>query len=156
MGWRFWIKIEGCDDDGFSIGNATYTAIELPVLGIFPSFDMSSDTITTMGGREIGQRKLRHKLELNILPVSTWDNGNTISTDHVMYLLNVVLQKQYTRLVAPTAPKILPDRWRDSTLFPNTAPLIPFVFARCDIGNEKIWASGTERLTLTIYARDLN
>jgi hypothetical protein len=33
--------------------------------------------------------------------------------------------------------------------------LIPFVFVRCDISNEKQWTSGNERLTLTCYQRDL-
>jgi len=156
MAWRFWAKIEGCDVDTFSTGHASYTAIELPILGIFPAFVIESNNVTTIGGTEIGQRKMRHKLELNMFPVSTWDNGNTISTDHIMYLLDTVLQKKYTRLVAPTAPKVLPDRWRDTTNFPNTATLIPFVFARCEVTNEKLWASGNERLTLTLYSRDLN
>ena len=156
MGWRFWVKFEGCDVDTFSTGHASYTAIELPITGIFPSSGYESNTVKTIGGREIGQRRLRHSLEVNLFPVSTWDNGNTISTDHAMYLLDVVLQKKYARMVAPTAPKKLPDRWRDAILFPNTAPLIPFVFARFDMTNEKLWASGQEKLTLTLHSQDLN
>lgn len=155
MAWRFWAKIEGCDVDTFSTGNATYTAVEIPIVGIFPGFDIESNTVTTIGGREIGQRKMRHKLELATVPVSTWDPG-TITTDNIMFLLDEVLQRKFTRLVAPTAPKVLPDRWRDTTNFPLTAGLIPFVFARCDISNEKLWASGNERLTITLYSRDQN
>lgn len=155
MAWRFWAKIEGCDSDSFSLGNPTYTAVEIPILGIFPGFDIESNTVKTIGGREIGQRKMRHKLELTTFPVSTWDPG-TITTDNIMFLLDVVLQRKFTRLVAPTAPKILPDRWRDSTNFPLTAGLIPFVFARCDVSNEKLWGSGNERLTITMYSRDQN
>lgn len=155
MAWRFWAKIEGCDVDTFSTGNPTYTAVEIPILGMFPNWDTESNTVTTIGGREIGQRKMRHKLELTTFPVSTWDPG-TVTTDNIMYLLDVVLQKKFTRLVAPTAPKVLPDRWRDTTNFPLTAGLIPFVFARCETTNEKLWASGNERLTLTLFSRDQN
>jgi hypothetical protein len=72
-----------------------------------------------------------------------------------MFLLDSVLQRKFVRLNAPDAPKVLPDRYKDSTNFPRTSALIPFVFVRCDISNEKQWTSGNERLTLTCYQRDL-
>ena len=56
---RFWVKIEGCDVDTFSTGNATYTAIQIPIVGMFPTFEIESDSDVSMQGREIGQRKLR-------------------------------------------------------------------------------------------------
>lgn len=154
---RFWVKIEGCDVDTFSAGNATYTAIQIPILGMFPSFDIESGSDVSMQGREIGQRKIRRALELVCFPNSTWmDNPTTyLNTDSIMFLLDSVLQRKFVRLNAPDAPKVLPDRYRDSTNFPRTSALIPFVFSRCEIANEKAWASGNEKLTLTCYSRDL-
>lgn len=154
---RFWVKIEGCDVDTFSTGNATYTAIQIPILGMFPSFDIESGSDVSMQGREIGQRKIRRALELVCFPNSTWmDNPTTyLNTDSIMFLLDSVLQRKFVRLNAPDAPKVLPDRYRDSTNFPRTSALIPFVFVRCEIANEKAWSSGNEKLTLTCYSRDL-
>lgn len=154
---RFWVKIEGCDVDTFSTGNATYTAIQIPILGMFPSFDIESGSDVSMQGREIGQRKIRRALELVCFPNSTWmDNPTTyLNTDSIMFLLDTVLQRKFVRLNAPDAPKVLPDRYRDSTNFPRTSALIPFVFVRCEIANEKAWTSGNEKLTLTCYSRDL-
>ena len=154
---RFWVKIEGCDVDTFSTGNATYTAIQIPILGMFPSFDIESGSDVSMQGREIGQRKIRRALELVCFPNSTWmDNPTTyLNTDSIMFLLDSVLQRKFVRLNAPDAPKVLPDRYRDSTNFPRTSALIPFVFVRCEIANEKAWTSGNEKLTLTCYSRDL-
>jgi hypothetical protein len=154
MSWRFWIKIEGCDSDTFSLGNPTYTAVELPILGILPTSDMESDTKSAINGREINRGRIRRVLEITCSPNSTWDYG-TITTDNVLYLTDVVLQRKFKRLVAPTAPKVLPDRYRDTVNFPITSDLIPFVFARYDVSNEKQWTSGNERLVLTCYARDL-
>jgi hypothetical protein len=154
---RFWVKIEGCDVDTFSTGNATYTAIQIPIVGMFPTFEIESDSDVSMQGREIGQRKLRRALEVQCFPNSTWmTNPPTyLNTDSIMFLLDSVLQRKFVRLNAPDAPKVLPDRYRNSTAFPRTAGLIPFVFVRCDISNEKQWTSGNERLTLTCYQRDL-
>lgn len=154
---RFWVKIEGCDVDSFSTGNATYTAIQIPILGMFPTFEIESGSDVSMQGREIAQRRIRRALELVCFPNSTWmDNPPTyLNTDSIMFLLDSVLQRKFVRLNAPDAPKVLPDRFRDSTNFPRTSALIPFVFVRCDISNEKAWASGNEKLTLTCYSRDL-
>lgn len=154
---RFWVKIEGCDSDSFSLGNATYTAIQIPILGMFPTFEIESGSDVSMQGREIGQRKIRRALELVCFPNSTWmDNPPTyLNTDSILFLLDSVLQRKFVRLNAPDLPKVLPDRYRDSTNFPRTSALIPFLFVRCDISNEKAWASGNEKLTLTCYARDL-
>lgn len=154
---RFWVKIEGCDVDTFSTGNASYTAIQIPILGMFPSFEIESESDVSIQGREIGQRKIRRSLEVQCFPNSTWmDNPVTyLNTDSIMFLLDSVLQRKFVRLNAPDAPKVLPDRYRDSTNFPRTSALIPFVFARCEISNEKQWTSGNERLTLTCFSRDL-
>lgn len=154
---RFWVKIEGCDVDTFSTGHASYTAIQIPIFGMFPTFDSESESQTSMQGREISQRKVRHVLEVQCFPNSTYlDNPPTyLNTESVMFLISSVLQRNYVRLNAPDAPKVLPDRYRDSTNFPKTTALIPFVFARCDISNEKQWTSGNEKLVLTCYSRDL-
>jgi hypothetical protein len=155
---RFWVKVEGCNVDTFSTGHASYTAIQIPIFGMFPTFDIESDSDVSMQGREISQRKIRRKLEVDCIPNSTWQNGLTgiLSTESIMFLLDTVLQRNYVRLNAPDSPYLLPDRWRDSTNFPLTAGLIPFVFARCDVSNEKQWTSGNERIVLTCYSRDLN
>lgn len=155
---RFWIKLEGCDVDSFSTGNPSYTAIHLPIFGIFPSYDIESGSSISMQGREIAQRRIRRKLQVEFLPNSTWQNGLTAtpSTDSILFLLDVVLQKTFVRLNAPDAPKVLPVRWRDSTNFPRTSALMPFIFARNDISTEKNWQSGLETFVLTCYARDLN
>lgn len=154
---RFWVKIEGCDSDSFSTGNATYTAIQIPIAGMFPSFTIESGSDVSMQGREIGQRRIRRALEVVCFPNSTWmDNPPTyLNTDSIMFLLDTVLQRKFVRLNAPDAPKVLPDRYRDSANFPRTSGLMPFVFVRCDISNEKAWGSGNEKLTLTCHSRDL-
>ena len=154
---RFWVKFEGCDVDTFSTGHASYTAIQIPIFGMFPSFDIESDSDVSMQGREISQRRIRRALEVVCFPNSTWlDSPPTyLNTDSIMFLLDTVLQRKFVRLNSPDAPKVLPDRYRDSTNFPRTAGLIPFVFVRCEIANEKQWTSGNEKLTVTCYSRDL-
>ena len=108
-----------------------------------------------MSGNEIGQRRIRVSLELDCVPVSTWDYG-TINTDNVQYLLQVILQKPYTRIVAPTTSGYnLPTRFQSTSSFAYTKALIPFVFARCDFSNEKQWASGLEKFTITCYRKEL-
>lgn len=157
MSWRYWIKFEGCDVDTFSTGHASYTAVEFPIFGISPSYTVESANEVSMSGTEIGQRRIRVSLEVDCIPNSTWDTG-TVTTDNIQFLLQNVLQKKHTRIVAPnpgTNNKQLPLRWRDSTGFPLTAALIPFVFARCDFSNEKQWASGLEKFTITCYRKDL-
>jgi hypothetical protein len=157
MSWRYWIKFEGADVDTFSTGHASYTAVELPIFGISPGYTVESSNEVSMSGTEIGQRRIRVSLEVDCIPNSTWDSG-TVTTDNIQFLLQTVLQKKYTRIVAPNAGtnnKQLPQRWRDSTNFPLTAGLIPFVFARCDFSNEKQWASGLEKFTITCYRKDL-
>lgn len=154
---RFWVKIEGCDSDTFSTGNATYTAIQIPILGMFPTWDPESESKTAMTGRQISQRKIRRVLEVQFFPNSTWEeNPSTyLNTDSILFLLDSVLQRKFVRLNAPDLPKVLPDRYRDSTNFPRTSALIPFVFVNFDIQNEKQWTSGNEKVVLTCYARDL-
>lgn len=155
MSWKFWVKFEGSTEPTFQPVNTF--AIELPIFGIHPSYQTESNSEVSMSGVEVGQRRFRVALEVDCIPISTWDTG-TVNTDNIQFLLRQVLQQKYTRIVAPnpgTNDKKLPDRWRDSTNFPETAALIPFVFARCDFSNEKQWASGLEKFTITCYAKDL-
>lgn len=155
MSWRYWIKFEGATEPTFQPVNTF--AIELPIFGIQPSYTVESSNEVSMSGTEIGQRRIRVSLEIDCVPNSTWDIG-TISTESIQYMLQTILQQKYTRIVAPDPGannKQLPLRWRDSTNFPLTAGLIPFVFARCDFSNEKQWASGLEKFTITCYRKDL-
>lgn len=157
MSWKFWIKIQGSSVSSFNPLNTL--SVELPIFGIHPTYQVESTSEVAMSGTEIAQRKIRVALELNIVPISTWDTG-TVNTDNVQYLLKEILQQKYTRLIKPDAganDKKLPDRWDNSISFPYTTGLISsgFVFARCDISNEKKWASGLEQLTLTCFSRDL-
>jgi len=155
MSWRYWIKFQGATEPTFQPANTF--AIELPIFGIQPSYTVESSNEVSMSGTEIGQRRIRVSLEIDCVPNSTWDIG-TISTESIQYMLQTILQQKYTRIVAPDPGannKQLPLRWRDSTNFPLTAGLIPFVFARCDFSNEKQWASGLEKFTITCYRKDL-
>ena len=157
MSWKFWIKIQGATESTFQPVNTL--SVELPIFGIHPSYSIESNMEVSMSGTEIAQRKIRVALEVDIIPVSTWDVG-TVNTDNIQYLLRSILQQKHTRLIAPdpgTNDKKLPDRWRDASNFPLTTQLISsgFVFARCDISNEMRWASGLEKLTLTCYRKDL-
>lgn len=152
MSWKFWVKFEGSDDPTFQPINTL--GVELPIFGIHPSYQPESNNEVSMSGVEIGQRRYRNSLKVDCIPISTWDYG-TVTTDNIQYLLRVVLQKKYTRIVAPTAPKKLPDRWTDATHFPYTAGLIPFVFVRNEYTNDEQWASGLEKFTITCYAKDL-
>jgi hypothetical protein len=153
MSWRYWVKIEGATESTFQPANTL--AVELPIFGIHPSYSVESSNEVSMSGNEIGQRRIRVSLELDCVPVSTWDSG-TINTDNVQYLLQVILQKPYTRIVAPTtAGYNLPTRFQSTSSFTYTKALIPFVFARCDFSNEKQWASGLEKFTITCYRKEL-
>lgn len=153
MSWRYWVKIEGATESTFQPVNTL--AVELPVFGIHPSYSVESSNEVSMSGNEIGQRRIRVSLELDCVPVSTWDYG-TINTDNVQYLLQVILQKPYTRIVAPTTSGYnLPTRFQSTSSFTYTKALIPFVFARCDFSNEKQWASGLEKFTITCYRKEL-
>lgn len=155
MSWRYWIKFQGATESTFQPVNTL--AVELPIFGISPSYTVESSNEVSMSGTEIGQRRIRVSLEIDCVPISTWDTG-TVNTENIQYLLQDILQKPYTRIVAPdpgTNFKQLPQRWRDSANFPKTAGLIPFVFARCDFSNEKQWASGLEKFTITCYRKDL-
>jgi len=153
MSWRYWVKIEGATESTFQPVNTF--AVELPIFGICPSFQVESSNEVSMSGSEIGQRRIRVSLELDCVPVSTWDYG-TINTDNVQYLLQEILQQPYTRIVAPTtAGYNLPTRYQSAGPFTYTKDLIPFVFARCDLSNEKQWASGLEKFTITCYRKEL-
>ena len=155
MSFRYWVKIQGATEATFQPVN-TY-AVELPIFGISPNYSVESSNEVSMSGTEIGQRRIRVSLELDCLPVSTWDTG-TVNTDNIQFLLQTILQQKFTRIVAPDPGannKQLPLRWRDASSFPITAGLIPFVFARCDFSNEKQWASGLEKFTITCYRKDL-
>ena len=157
MGWKFWIKIQGSTESTFQPVNTL--SVELPIFGIHPTYQMESNSEVSMNGSEISQRKIRVVLEVVLVPVSTWDVG-TVNTDSVQYLLRSILQMKHTRLIKPDVganDKQLPDRWDDSGNFPLTTQLMSsgFVFARCDISNEKKWASGLEQMILTCYRKEL-
>lgn len=152
MSWRYWVKFEGSNSAGFEPINTL--GVELPVFGILPTFTVESSNEVSMSGTEIGQRRIRIALEVDCIPVSTWDYG-TVNSDNVYYLLQEILQKKYTRIVEPTAPKQMPTRYQSTSSFTYSKNLIPFVFARCDFSNEKQWASGLEKFTITCYRRDL-
>jgi len=152
MSWRYWVKFEGSNSAGFEPINTL--GVELPIFGIHPNYQVESSNEVSMSGTEIGQRRVRVSLEVDCIPVSTWDYG-TVNTDSILYLLNDILQKKYTRIVEPTAPKQMPPRFQSVGQFEKMRALIPFVFARCDFSNEKQWASGLEEFTITCYRRDL-
>jgi hypothetical protein len=152
MPWKYWVKFEGSDSAGFEPINTL--GVELPIFGIHPNYQVESSNEVSMSGTEIGQRRVRVSLEVDCIPVSTWDYG-TVNTDSILYLLNDILQKKYTRIVEPTAPKQMPPRFQSGGSFALMKTLIPFVFARCDFSNEKQWASGLEKFTITCYRRDL-
>lgn len=155
MSWRYWVKFQGASESTFQPVNTL--AVELPIFGISPSYTVESSNEVSMSGNEIGQRRIRISLEIDCIPVSTWDTG-TVNTDSIQYLLRTILQMPHTRIVAPdpgTNFKQLPQRWTNAASFPLTAGLIPFVFARCDFSNEKQWASGLEKFTITCYRKEL-
>ena len=130
--------------------------IALDILGIFPSFEVESETQTSMNGTQIGRRKYRTVLEVECIPFSTWDYQNITTTEATKYLIDNILSKTYCRIKAANPPnEKLPDRYSDATNFPLTAGLLPFNFVKCDISMSKEWASGNEKLVLTCYAKTL-
>ena len=157
MSWKFWIKIQGASEPTFSPLNTL--SVELPIFGIHPTYQIESTSKIAMTGTEVAQVKIRPVLEIAMVPVSTWDTG-TINTDNIQYLLRMILQQKHRRLIKPdpgTNDKKLPDRWDNAGSFPYTTGLISsgFVFARCDIQNEKKWAAGLEQMTLTCFRKEL-
>lgn len=157
MSWKFWIKIEGATEPTFNPVNTL--GIELPIFGMHPTFETETNTEVSMTGVEIGQRRIRVKLDVECAPFSTWDSG-TVSTENTMYLLTEILTQKYCRLVAPnpgTNDKKLPPRFANATNFPITTGLLSsgFNFARYDVSNEQKWASGLERVVLSVYRKEL-
>lgn len=151
---RWKAVIQGSNDSSFP-SPGTY-AIALDVLGIFPSYEVESETQTSMNGTQIGRRKYRTVLELECIPFSTWDYQRITTTEATLYLIQEVLSKSFCRIKAANPPtEALPDRYSDATNFPKTAALLPFNFAKCDISMSKEWASGNEKLVLTCYAKTL-
>lgn len=151
---RWKAVIEGCDSSTFT--GATYNAIAFDILGIFPSFEVESETQTSMSGTQIGRRKYRTVLEIECIPFSTWDYQRITTTEATKYLINNILSKSFCRIKAANPPnEKLPDRYSDATNFPLTTGLLPFNFVKCDISMSKEWASGNEKLILTCYAKTL-
>jgi hypothetical protein len=151
---RWKAVIQGSNDSSFP-SPGTY-AIALDVLGIFPSYEVESETQTSMSGTQIGFRKYRTVLELECIPFSTWDYQRITTTEATLFLIQEVLSRRFCRIKAANPPtEALPDRYTDATNFPKTAALLPFNFAKCDISMSKEWASGNEKLTLTCYAKTL-
>ncbi len=151
---RWKAVIQGSNDSSFP-SPGTY-AIALDVLGIFPSYEVESETQTSMNGTQIGRRKFRTVLELECIPFSTWDYQRITTTEATLYLIQEVLSRSFCRIKAANPPtEALPDRYTDATNFPKTAALLPFQFVKCDISTSKEWASGNEKLILTCYAKTL-
>ena len=151
---RWKAVIQGSNDNSFP-SPGTYS-IALDVLGIFPSYEVESETQTSMSGTQIGFRKYRTVLELECIPFSTWDYQNITTTEATLYLIQEVLNRSYCRIKAANPPtEALPDRYTDATNFPLTSALLPFNFVKCDISMSKEWASGNEKLVLTCYAKTL-
>lgn len=151
---RWKAVIEGCDSSSFT--GATYNAIAFDILGIFPSYEVESETQTSMNGTQIGRRKYRTVLEIECIPFSTWDYQRITTTEATRYLISNILSKSFCRIKAANPPnEKLPDRYSDATNFPLTSALLPFIFVKCDISMSKEWASGNEKLVLTCYAKTL-
>ena len=151
---RWKAVIQGSNDSSFP-SPGTYS-IALDVLGIFPSYEVESETQTSMSGTQIGFRKYRTVLELECIPFSTWDYQRITTTEATLYLIQEVLNRNFCRIKAANPPtEALPDRYTDTTNFPKTAALLPFNFAKCDISMSKEWGSGNEKLILTCYAKTL-
>jgi hypothetical protein len=154
---RWKAKIEGCDVSTFNVNHATYRAIAFDILGIFPTFQVESETQTSMNGTQIGKRKFRTVLEIDCIPFSTWDYQRITTTEATKYLIDEILSKNFCRIATPNPAngERLPDRYSDSTNFPKTSGLLPFNFAKCDIQIAQQWGSGNEKLTLTCYAKSI-
>jgi hypothetical protein len=151
---RWKAVIQGCDNSGFT--GVTLSAIAFDILGIFPTFEVESETQTSMNGTQIGRRKYRTVLEIECIPFSTWDYQNITTTEATKYLIDNILSKSFCRIKAANPPtEALPDRYTDATNFPLTSALLPFNFVKCDISISKEWASGNEKLVLTCYAKTL-
>ena len=149
---RWKAVIQGSNDSSFPDNYS----IALDILGIFPSFEVESETQTSMNGTQIGRRKYRTVLEIECIPFSTWDYQNITTTEATKYLIDNILSRTYCRIKAANPPnEKLPDRYTDATNFPLTAGLLPFNFVKCDISMSKEWASGNEKLILTCYAKTL-
>ena len=153
---RWKAVVEGCDSNSFSQGDATYRAIAFDILGIFPTYQIESETQTSMNGTQIGKRKFRDVLEIDCLPFSTWDYQRTTTTEAIKFLIDNVLSKNFCRIKSSNPPsERLPDRYTDATNFPLTAGMLPFEFAKCDISITQEWNGGNEKLTLTCYAKNI-
>ena len=149
---RWKAVIQGSNDSSFPDNYS----IALDILGIFPSFEVESETQTSMNGTQIGRRKYRTVLEIECIPFSTWDYQRITTTEATKYLIDNILSRTFCRIKAANPPnEKLPDRYSDATNFPLTAGLLPFNFVKCDISMSKEWSSGNEKLILTCYAKTL-
>lgn len=152
---RWKAVVQGCDNSAFTGGSLT--SIALDILGIFPSYEVESETQTAMNGTQIGRRKFRTVLEIECIPFSTYDWQRITTTEATLYLIQEILSKNFCRIKTanPANGENLPDRYNDSTNFPKTTALLPFQFVKCDISMSKEWASGNEKLILTCYSKTL-
>jgi hypothetical protein len=152
MAARWKAVIQGSNDPAYPDNYS----IALDILGIFPTYEVESETQTSMNGTQIGRRKFRTVLEIDCIPLSTWDYANITTTEAIRYLIENILSRTYCRIKAANPPdEKLPERYSDATNFPLTAALLPFEFVKCDIAVTQAWASGNEKLTLTCYAKTL-
>jgi hypothetical protein len=152
MAARWKAVIQGSNDPAYPDNYS----IALDILGIFPTYEVESETQTSMNGTQIGRRKFRTVLEIDCIPLSTWDYANITTTEAIRYLIQNILSRTYCRIKAANPPsEKLPERYSDATNFPLTAALLPFEFVKCDIAVTQAWASGNEKLTLTCYAKTL-
>jgi len=152
---RWKAVIQGSNNSTFPTPG-TYS-IALDILGIFPTYEVESETQTAMNGTQIGRRKFRTVLEIECIPFSTWDYQRITTTEATLYLIQEILDKSFCRIKTadPANGERLPDRYSNATNFPKTAALLPFNFAKCDISMSKEWASGNEKLILTCYSKTL-
>jgi hypothetical protein len=100
MAARWKAVIQGSNDPAYPDNYS----IAFDILGIFPTYEVESETQTSMNGTQIGRRKFRTVLEIDCIPLSTWDYANITTTEAIRYLIQNVLSRTYCRIKAANPP----------------------------------------------------
>lgn len=151
---RFWIRLEGADNAGFSVN---LESVEIPILGIHPTYTAITRSKTTLNDESISTTKFRDSFEIILEPDSTNEESKYNSDD--LLQLRKVLQKPFLKLRRCTdygGSKLAPPRWQDGVNFPRVYNLLPALVCNPDFSIEQSWEAGMERATLKLERTTVN
>ena len=150
---RYWIRLEGADNITFA---TNLIFVEIPIFGIQYNPEAETNSKQNLQGGRISRTRFRDSFTLVIENASTHEIGKYNTTDLIK--IRNVLQKPFIRLRRCSdfgGTKQAPPRW-ENPAFTETYNLLPVLVCDGEITIETAWASGTEKATVTVKARNPN